>query len=173
MEDQFENDAYMSMNCRLYLPDMDKDEMARQTVIGVRYDGSGKKIFYRHHGAAPVVAPQAPTLAEIGYDQMSQTLRMVRPVFELAGDKPNFSIKSNYHPRGSVQVQIWRRVRHRNHVWRWRNLIKNKAQKIHGNGCLVRVRYRHSGVCSPWSYFNVKNMGSGDFKVTYSRNVRT
>ena len=120
--------------------------------IGVKYTGSGDKIFYIGYQMTPqekVVAP--PTAKE------------VRSLFQ--ADKWIYA-----HPSNNVRIQVWKQnrtkigswkteggkmVRNVDRQFRWRHIIHAGRLKTTMNKALFRVSVRRSGVWSDWAYFHV------------------
>lgn len=143
----------------------------RHSGIGVRYDGSGRKVFY---SCAQTVFPNA------GWMPGEEGLRHVRENC-VDVNASNISIRCQRGPH--VQVQLWTKTKSRNKGvnkcrWRWRG-GSDTFRKVWRDHCLVRVRLRHggrNGVWSEWGYVHVMRVrndsGGYGFKVRWSRQER-
>lgn len=120
--------------------------------IGVKYTGSGDKIFYIGYQMTPqekVVAP--PTAKEVR--------------FLFHADKRIYAC-----PPSNVRTQVWKQnrtkigswktegdemVRNVDRQFRWRHIIHAGRLKTTMNKALFRVSVRRGGVWSDWAYFHV------------------
>lgn len=158
---------------RLYLilgEDISQDPY-RHSGIGVRYDGSGRKVFY---SCSQTVFPNA------GWMPGEEGLRHVwKNCVDV--NASHISIRCQRCPH--VQVQLWTKTKSRNKGvnkcrWRWRG-GSDTFRKVWRDHCLVRVRLRHggrNGVWSEWGYVHVMRVrndsGGYGFNVRWSRQER-
>lgn len=137
--------------------------------IGVRYDNSGRKVFYRFRQASLSV----PTLPAPSLEDALSALKTSQIV---NGRKMRLWATGK-----DIKVQIWRRsYRHRHTMrgdeeetdivrqWRWMNL-KTDCDRVIWGCCLVRMRRVGKNAKSEWAYFHVAPNGD----IWKSRQRRT